>query len=623
MKGISLLAKLFITWYGFIFISTEILSFFYLLTKPWIVASNILFVVTVGIILTRHSGKRSSNWRRAHPESDSGRARMTNYIIIFLLILTFIQGFYSAPSTTDAMTYQILRAMYWIQEGTAYQWFIRNSHDFMPGFASYILLHLYMIFGGDRMLFFSQWLAYAGSIFLSRTVATQLGANQKLSQIISVLVATIPIVVLQATSTQADMVSALITLLVFHLMLVILNSPSYKNALILGFTLGLGMLVKAPFYIFVIVPLSLFLLLLRKNPKKAIALSTIIISIAFAMNLRYYSQNISLYGSPLGQKFSGKGNTYVNERFDLPSVGSNLIKNTMNNLPVPLLADQVQFAFIKLHSLIGIDIADPKVSYTGLDFKVRSVVYPQEDLAASPLNIFLILLAPFFVFRKSFKPVKKNELRVLYVFLIAAYVMFATILKYESVHNRLLVTFLVEGTIISALILSNFKFGQRTLKLFVFLSILLSFALVFLNVQHPYISYKVFYDKVKSFAGDYPILPEAFYAKPRLEQYFNSRPYWYDPYNKVTDLISKKKYKQRIVIMLMDDEFEYPFWALLKAKGINFYFQQNRFVQREIPYGAIILTTSRKPFVKSGWKTECFKTNINYGYACVSRIGAF
>src|SRR3989344_2919580 len=113
----------------------------------------------------------------------------------------------------------------------------------MPPFACYILMHLYLIFGGDRFLFLSQWLAYIGSIFLSQTIARQLGANQKLSQVVSLLVAVIPIAVLQASSTQADMVSAVITLLNFHLILTLLKETTYKNAFLLSVALGLGMLV--------------------------------------------------------------------------------------------------------------------------------------------------------------------------------------------------------------------------------------------------------------------------------------------------------------------------------------------------------------------------------------------
>ncbi len=603
--------KLYLYFLLFIFFSTEVLSYFHLLTRPWVVGLDILFLFIAIRFLGRDKIKLSwpSDW--------------TSYIIALLLILTFFQGLFSAPSTTDAMTYVINRIMYWIQDQTVWQNFIRSSHDFMPPFASYILLHLYFIFNGDRFLFLSQWLAYAGSIFLSGTIASQLGGTKKVKNYTMIFVATIPIAVLQATSTQTDMLSAFITLLAIHLALVLHKNPSYKNALILGLALGLGMLIKATFYIFAIIPLSLLFILLVKKPKKAISIGALILVIALVMNLRYFWQNTNLYGNPLGQKLQGKGNTYVNERFDPPAIVSNLVKNTMNNIPVPLFSAQVQSALIGFHQAMGLDIADPRVSYSGLDFKVHPVIYPQEDLAASPLHILLIIFAGFFIFRKNFKHKKRNELRILYSFLALAYVVFAFILKYESVHNRLLLTFLVVGTIISVVVLKSYRVTRLLANLFLFLSVPLAFLLILLNVHRPYISYNLFYNKVKNFAASYQILPEAFYQKPRTKQYFNSRPYWYEPYDKVTDLIAKEGKNQIITMELMDDEFEYPLWAMLKEKKVNFYVHQNKFIKKNILPSSFLLTTSEKPIVRNGFQTKCFKTKINYGYACLSKIGAF
>lgn len=605
---------LYIAWLVFVFFFTEFLSYVNAITKENIILGNLIFF-TIFIYIFR---RKFTRFRLPLIFKNK-----LNLVFIFLPASIFIQGFFSAPSTTDAMTYQILRTMYWLQEHTVHQDFIRNTHDFMPPFASYIFIHLYAIFNGDRFLFLSQWLAYVGSIVLASNIAKQLGADERVSQITSLFVATVPIAVLQASSTQADMVSAFLTLLLLHQVLRILKKPTYKNAIFLGVILGLGMLVKAPFYVFSIVPLSLLLVLLLKNPKKALVIGIIVLGIAFSMNFRYYLQNTRLFGNPSGQKFVDSKNHYVNERFDSSAVFSNMIRNTMNNIPVPFFTKQTQSALVVLHNAMGIDIADPKTTYSGLEFRVRSILYPQEDLAASPLHMFLILFAGFFIFRKSFKHRKKNELRVLYVFLIISYILFALILKYESVHNRLLVAFLFLGAIISAVILSGYQFGKNVIRFFIFLSVPLVFLLILLNVQHPYISYKFFYNNVKSFAGSYQILPEAFYEKPRGKQYFNSRPYWYGSYDKVTDLIAKEDKHQIITLELMDDEFEYPLWVLLKRKGVNFYVYQNKFIKRKIDPESLLLTTSEKPTVRKGFQTKCFKTDIEYGYACLSKIGAF
>lgn len=80
---IDFIAKIFLIWYLFVYVSTEILSFLSLL----------------------------------------------------ILSLTFIQGLFSAPSTTDSMIYHLPKVMHWIQDKTVYQDVTRNTHDFKAPFA--------------------------------------------------------------------------------------------------------------------------------------------------------------------------------------------------------------------------------------------------------------------------------------------------------------------------------------------------------------------------------------------------------------------------------------------------------------------------------------------------------
>src|SRR5207247_2483992 len=85
-----------------------------------------------------------------------------------------------------------------------------------PG-AELIVLHLQILSGGDRLANLVQWLAYAGLVAGASLVARELGAGRRGEFFAASLAASIPMAILQASSTQTDAVAALwlVCLLVF------------------------------------------------------------------------------------------------------------------------------------------------------------------------------------------------------------------------------------------------------------------------------------------------------------------------------------------------------------------------------------------------------------------------
>lgn len=63
------------------------------------------------------------------------------------------------------------------------------------------------------------------------------------------------------------------------------------------------------------------------------------------------------------------------------------------------------------------------------------------------------------------------------------------------------------------------------------------------------------------------------------------------------------------------DEFEYPMWYFLKKNDLSL---------KVIPYSkktddTIVISTSKDMYNSKGYKIECIKTEIEYGYACLSK----
>ena len=593
-------------WYIFIFFSTEILSNFKLLERGYILSGEITFWT---VFLFFHRKRVLYSLRNINLGSKS------LLFILILLLLTFIQGFLSAPSTTDSMVYHIPRVMYWIQEKTLFQDVIRNSHDYMAPFGEYILLHLYLIFGNDRMLFFSQWIAYVVSIYVIGLIGFQLGVSQKSIKLIRLFAATLPITVMQASSTQVDMVVTALLLICLHLSLFLKDHYLAKHSVLLGFVIALGFLTKATFAFYVLIPISvLFLSYYNKFKKSAFIIAPVLL-IVIILQFRFISQNFLLYGNPLGVKFSEKGEeaVYINEVISPFSMLSNLTRNLFVHLPVPLFPSLIRNGIVNLHNLMVFDVNDSRITCCGTKFVVNSILYPQEDIVANPLHLILILAGGFFIIFEKGKLNRDKQVKVLYLSSIISFIVFSALIKWQPFHPRLEIPFFLVGGMSSIIILSQAN-KKRILHIWVALSGVLAIMIIILNVSRPYISYNLFYDLVKSFQPITASVPEAFYIKPREQQYFNARYYWYEPYIAITTLIAQKNNKDTTIAFDLPDGFEYPLWALMKKQNIK---------ARIIPYSQIddetvLVSSSVDPFTRIGYKTVCIESTIKYGYVCLS-----
>lgn len=598
-------AKILLYWYIFIFFSTEILSYLHILERSYILLGEMFFW---GLFFFFHRREILQTIQKIDFRSKS------LLVILTLFFLTFIQGFFSAPSTTDSMVYHLPRIMYWMQEKTLFQEVIRNSHDYMAPFGEYILLHLYLIFGNDRMLFFSQWIAYIVSVYTIGVIASQLGADQKTGLLVRLFTATLPIAVMQASSTQVDMVVAILLLLSLHLSIQLKYFHSVKHSIFLGFAIGLGFLTKATFAFYMLIPICMLLFpCINKAFKKTAFLLVLVLFLAFILQLRFIFQNLLLYGNLTGVNISDKGENavYVNEVITPFSMLSNLVRNSFVHLPIPVFSSNIQNGISNLHNLIGFDINDPRITCCGTKFSVKSVLYPQEDIVANPIHIIIIALGGSLLIYKRKRLNKNPQIKILFFLTITSFILFSALIKWQPFHPRLEIPFFMIGTMSAVIILNTVK-KLRPLYIGVILSSVLALIVVFLNVSRPYISYSLFYDMVKTLKPPLVSIPEAFYVKPRLQQYFNARYYWYEPYVKIIDLLKKENNKE--LAFNLGDGFEYPLWMLIRKYQLNYQVVP----MSKLSKNTIIISTTSKVYNREDYLTECVKTEIEYGYACLS-----
>lgn len=604
IRKIHILPRILFLWYLNIFLSTEILSRLHLINRTNLLIINIIFSSVI-LFLFRKEIKDFLYQIYINSKRE--------WIILLIFILTFIQGIGSAPSTTDAMGYHLSRVMHWLNSGTTIQTYIINFHDFMPPFPEYIQMHLYSITDSDRLIFLSQWIAFVTSVFLCGAIFIELKGNYRLKSNVMLLAALTPIALLEATSAQTDLQSNIFILLAIYITLILIKEKKIFYALILGVVFGLGMLTKQTFAAFAIIPASLLLYLITRDWKKGIVTIMVIIPVTVIIQLSFFSQNVRLYGNFMGQNLKGEENVFFNEVISPQFAFSNMLKNACINIPIPVGKERVEGVLTSITKFIGADINDPRANHNRLNkFRLLSMIYPQEDMVSNPINLALILITgvSLIIF---WKKVKNTLAKYLYIFLIISFMFFSLILNWNLYNIRLEIPMFMVGVILAFLILNISKTGRKILSISLIFSIPIGLFVILFNVARPYISYSSFYEKVKAYAPRNSSIPEAFYIRPRDQQYFNARYYWLDSYNKITDSISINYRNPKITIDLMD-EFEYPLWALLKNKKVKFVYSSNK----EANYGDLIISTSKSPYVRESYKTICYKTPIDYGYACLS-----
>lgn len=163
------------------------------------------------------------------------------------VLLGVVAGAY-APSNWDSMTYHLARVAHWIQHASVapYETGIHRQNLYSPG-AEYLLLLLQVTAGSDRLasgLQFVAWLLVAAS---AAPLARLAGAPRAVASWAGPIVATAPMLVLQATSTQNDLMATVLTLAAVVASLPFLHRkprPRLADAWTLGAVLAAAFLVK-------------------------------------------------------------------------------------------------------------------------------------------------------------------------------------------------------------------------------------------------------------------------------------------------------------------------------------------------------------------------------------------
>ncbi len=554
LREVYLLTSL--SWGSILILITELLSLFkaltfFWITTAWFIAGVFLFIPCLFYLKKDWDSFSFKNTKLLFdPFSDLSlpyKAALTG--IAFILGITFLTALISPPNTWDAMTYHLSRVMHWIQNRSLAYYSTNSLRQLylQPG-AEYFILHLRLLGGNDRFVNLVQWLSMFGSLIGVSLIAKALGAGLK-GQILSLVICgTIPMGILQSSSTQNDYTAAFWMVCFIYMFLRLIQSRNKLLVYSLGVSLGLALLTKATAYIYLL-PFLLWLGIVSivRFREKAWWLGLIVVFISLFINSGYFLRNYKLFNKPLVSAHK----TVMNQAYSPADFLSNSLKNLALHLGIPdrKINSYLGSKVSAVSSLLGVDVNDPSLNFEGRKFYIPPMDF-HEDNTGNPIHLILALLIPFFWVVNP--RLRRNVYYSGYLIsLISAFSLFCFFLQWQPWHSRLQLPLFVMGAPLIALMLEKAWSSKVSLAVCYFLLI---FSL-------PYLL----------FNKSRPVLPlkNSIFNKSRVYQYFVNFPYLQRPYQAAVDLISKQG-EREIGLISKEDNWEYPFWVLFKQKGRPF-----------------------------------------------------
>ena len=224
-------------------------------------------------------------------------------LVVLALVLLAV-SWVSPPNTVDSLIYHMSKVVHWAQnESLRHFAAINHAQLIRPPWAEMAILHLRTLFGSDRPANLVQWSSMVVSVVAVSGITGLLGGSIKTQLLAAAAAFSIPMGVLQSTSTQNDYAAALWAVALAYLVLLgkTRKLPSIEVAA-MACSVGLGMLTKGTFFAYA-APLLVwhFLPKLRRSQIKALLLNgTAIAAAAVVLNLGFWSRNVATYGGPYG-----------------------------------------------------------------------------------------------------------------------------------------------------------------------------------------------------------------------------------------------------------------------------------------------------------------------------------
>ena len=542
---------------AFIAITSEALSLFNAIQHLALVFVWLALLVISLILMRRQGGlaqQRVIEYRESFHLSRKSKPDQLMLLVLFLFTsLLFIVARLAPPNTNDSLSYHMSRVMHWIQAQSLDHYpTVIDRQLWMPPWAEMTITQLYLFTGDDGLSNLVQWFSMVACLVVVSMFAKRLDASTTGQLFAALFCVTIPMGILQATSSQTDYATALwLVALAYYALLAHQRGLIMLEWLLVSLVVALGVMTKGTFYIFAS-PFLVWLLLStvrRTGVFSAIKYALLGLLIVAFLNSGVWLRNYHTYGFPLGP--SDSIGYLSNEAITPAILLSNLLRNSTLHLGTAYgvvngpHTDLVE----KFHQVIGIDLNDPR---TTLD-EYRIKRYLHEDRAGNPLHFLLIPLTALALLKTGSGLKEHRQVWVFALAVVSTFVLFSAVYKWQSTGSRLLLPFFVSWAPLAGLAMGKLKYKRITY--------LVGLVLVIAGIQ-PLLSNPS--RALLPFSPEFASLP----GSTRSELLFANSPEVMPAYLALASDIANSGCTQ-VGIKFRSSDVEYPLWYLLVSKGLG------------------------------------------------------
>jgi hypothetical protein len=470
--------RAFVVWGALVFVVTETLSLGHYLNTPLL--PSVWAAVTLLLIAYHKLTESEYDYNRVAARLGS-LDRLSALLFTAVLGLTLIVALAAPPNNWDSMTYHMARVANWAQHGDIghYPTHIVRQLMLSP-WAEYAILNFQMLSGGsDRFANMVQWISFAMCAVAASLIIRRLDGRREIQILGALFVLTAPMLILQSTSTQNDLVvSAWLAAFVFFLF------DDESEWILPGLCFGLAMNTKgtaitiAPVFL-----LAAWIFRGRSRGWKPVTVRVLKIGIlALVLNAPYMWRNMQTFGHPSGD--AGVVQRVNMQVHDPLHVASNVVRNLSIHMGAPIgrVTWAVETAVKRAHEIAGVDANDKRTSYTA--FHVLSTSNHEDD-AGNPIQFWLIIAGVIALI------VKRKEFRSANIFsatLGVSFLFFCFLLKYQVWASRFQVPFFVLGAVVGALGMSALFRSDRALRRLGVFLVIAAIPWLLLNRTRPLVS---------------------------------------------------------------------------------------------------------------------------------------
>lgn len=493
-----------IPWTLFVVLITEALSTLHWITRAGLSAAWLVFALaSVAWLAYVKRAPRPATDSSDRSEPFVSRFDLTDRLIVgFIILLTALIGITAlvcAPNTWDAMEYHLPRVVEWISNHSVHLYpTIDRGQLSMPPLAEYIVLHLDLLYGSDRLVNLVQWFAYVGFILAISLIVEELQGSRRMQLFAAALTAALPTAVLGASGTKNDLVLAYWITLSVYLLLRWRSRQDWIHTLALGSTLSLAVFTKGTAYTFI--PCLVIACALTWNTKAirrfAIRLPVFAL-LCIAVNGPLWVRNHTFSGSILGLPYfdgqgSAQGRTFANSHITPARTLAGVARNVALNMATPSshINDISTHIFSRFIRALGVDPNDPGQIFCSqngnclpfsIHFEPRYEYYSGNQIQ---LLLFVLAAVLYIVNFRKMRP----AVGWLGLGLVGSFVMYSAMLRWSPWSARFQVSLFVLAGAFIALVLVE-KLPRRVQTAILFVSLFLALPLALMNETRPLLKF--------------------------------------------------------------------------------------------------------------------------------------